>query len=235
LGVAEVMIVQHVDCEKPGLILRFLEENGIAVGFVRGFDGQKVPREMGNACGLVVMGGPMGVYESGRYPYLVDEMRLIESALRESKPVLGVCLGSQLLASALGSPVTKGRQKEIGWFPVALRSEAAADALWHGVERSFTALHWHGDVFDLPRGAVHLASSELTACQAFCYGRNAYGLLFHIEATAETLAGMTEAFPEELAEACASGRQILEQSRQRLPQLEQIAHTVFGRWVGLVR
>ncbi len=230
----KVLIVQHVDCEKPGLIRRELEARKIAAESIRVFEGQTVPREIGDAAGLVVMGGPMGVYESGRFPFLADEMRLIENALRGGKPVLGVCLGSQLLAAVLGSKVAAGRQKEIGWFAVTLSEAAASDRLWQGMPRTFTALHWHGDVFDLPRGAEHLASSELTACQAFRFGENAYGFLFHIEATRETLGGMTNAFPEELAAAGTSGDRILEQSKQHLPALAGIAQKVFGRWAEML-
>lgn len=227
---AKVLIVQHAECEKPGLILQELAARQLEPVSTHGYEGRAVPREMGDAAGLVIMGGPMGVYDSGGYPFLADEMRLIEDALRQQKPILGVCLGSQLLAAALGAAVTRGRQKEIGWFPVKLTEMAQADTLWRGVSRTFTALHWHGDIFELPRGAESLASSALTERQAFRYGLNAYGILFHIEATVETLRGMTEAFPQELAEAGTSGERILEQSRLHLPPLAEIARTVFSRW-----
>lgn len=226
----KVYVLQHVDCEKPGLILQALETRGFEPEYVRGYRGQTVPREMGEAAGLVIMGGPMGVYENHRYPFLNDEMRVIENALQNQKPVLGVCLGSQLLAAALGAAVTKGRQKEIGWFPVTLSAAAKDDAFWQGVSRTFTALHWHGDVFELPRGAACLASSALTGQQAFRFGKNAYGILFHIEPTAETLRGMAEAFPEELSEAGTSAQKIIEESRRHLPPLAAIARTVFRRW-----
>jgi GMP synthase (glutamine-hydrolysing) len=120
----------------------------------------------------------MGVYDAPRYPFLSAEMRLIEDALRRDKAVLGVCLGSQLLAAALGAQVVKGRQKEIGWHPVNLSPDAVSDPVWYQVAPSFMALHWHGDVFNLPAGAISLASSALTEYQAFRYGRSTYGFLF---------------------------------------------------------
>lgn len=102
----------------------------------------------------------MGVYEQDRYPFLSEEIRLIETALKQEKPLLGVCLGSQLLAAALGVKVTKGRKKEIGWHPVNLTDAATTDPLWGGVKSPFVAYHWHGDTFELPRAAVSLASSN---------------------------------------------------------------------------
>ena len=140
------------------------------------------------------MGGPMGVYEQDRYPFLRDELRLIEAALKDGRPVLGVCLGSQLLAAALGAKVVKGPGKEIGWYPVSLLAGARDDRLFGSAPDSFTPLHWHGDVFDLPAGAVALATSEKTPLQAYRYGENVYGLLFHIEPDAAIVAGMVRDF-----------------------------------------
>ena len=180
---AAVWVIQHIHCETPGTIAEALDREGISIQSVRVFAGEQIPKEMGAAAGLIVMGGPVGVYEQDRYPFLRDEICLIERALNEEKPVLGICLGSQLLASVLGGEVTKGKKKEIGWHTVTLSEAAAVDPLWKGVESSFTAYHWHGDVFELPRGAEPLASSALTPCQAFRYGDCAYGFLFHMEVT----------------------------------------------------
>ena len=119
-----VCAIQHVACETPGLIGEVLEAQGITVQCIRPFQKQPVPRSLDRHDGLVVMGGPMGVYEQGQYPFLKDEIRLIQQAIRADKPVLGVCLGSQLLAAALGTPVTRGSRKEIGWFPVTLTPAA---------------------------------------------------------------------------------------------------------------
>ncbi len=113
-----VVVVQHAECEEPGLIAEALRSRGYALESVLTWLGAPVPKDLNRAEGLVIMGGPMGVYEYDRYPFLRDEMSLIASALRESKPLLGVCLGSQLLAAALGAKVRKGRQKEIGWHPI---------------------------------------------------------------------------------------------------------------------
>jgi GMP synthase (glutamine-hydrolysing) len=229
-----VLVLQHARCETLGTIADALEPTGISPQFVRTFEGQPVPLEMGEAAGLIVMGGPMGVYEQARYPFLQDELRLIERALRAQKPVLGVCLGSQLLAAALGSAVTKGKQKEIGWYPVRLADAARTDHLWNGVGDSFVAYHWHGDVFDLPAGGVSLASSSLTPCQAFRYANNAYGFLFHAEVTQKMIEDMVATFSEELREAGGSSEEIARGATAYLPGLRKISQVVFGRWASLL-
>jgi len=231
---AKVYALQHVAAEPLGIIGDALEAGGIGVEYVHVFAGKPVPGDMTGAAGLVVMGGPMGVYEQAEYPFLSQEIRLIEAALKAEKPVLGVCLGSQLLASALGAEVKKGEHKEIGWFPVALTEAASTDRLFCEVERSFWAYHWHGDVFDVPAGAVSLASSAQTQCQAFVYGVRAYGLLFHLEATHKIVEDMVCGFAGELDEEKIESAEIIAQTREHLPQLQRIGAPVFQRWTSLV-
>jgi GMP synthase (glutamine-hydrolysing) len=146
------------------------------------------------------MGGPMGVYEQDRYPFPRQELRLIERTLTDRVPILGVCLGSQLLATALGAQVRKGSRKEIGWHRVFLESAALCDRLWSTSPPEFDTFHWHGDVYDLPPGAVRLAHSEMTECQAFRYAANVYGILFHMELTRAMILEWTDAFANELDE-----------------------------------
>lgn len=231
---ASVWVLQHVEAEPPGILAEVLRFAGAATRLVRIFRQEPIPPSLADAAGLVIMGGPMGVYEQARYPFLADEMRLIEQALGAGKPVLGVCLGSQLLAAALGVPVRRGLRKEIGWHRVSLTAAAATDPLWAGVESSFMGYHWHGDVFELPRGATALAASELTPCQAFRYDRSAYGLLFHMEVTAPIVTAMVAAFADELADCGLDGNAILQRMPDHLPPLQAIGRAVFARWVRLV-
>lgn len=231
---SKIWVLQHTSCETLGTIAEALEAQALAWQYVRVFEGRAVPAEIGDAGGLIVMGGPMGVYEQDRYPHLKDEMRLIESALKAGKPILGVCLGSQLLAAALGAPVTKGARKEIGWYRVRLAEVASQDRLWSAAPHEFMALHWHGDIFELPSGAINLASSEMTPHQAFRYGKYAYGLLFHLEMTAAMIDEMAGAFGDELREAGGEPSRLAADSSIHCARLEEIAATVFSQWGRLV-
>lgn len=225
----QVFVLQHAECEGLGTIGDALAEADIAALTIRGDLGETIPSGLNGAAGLIVMGGPMGVYEHDRYPFLADEIRLIQSALRADIPVLGVCLGSQLLAAALGAKVYKGARKEIGWYPVYLDNAASDDALFRSLPGRLEGFHWHGDIFDLPEGAVKIAHSDITPLQAFRY-RNATGILFHMEVTGASIAGMIHAFPDELAEANVSGAAIAAESERHLQPLQAIGRQVFARW-----
>lgn len=231
---SEVLILQHSAAEPAGNIETALRSRGLTPRYIRPFAGSPIPESAEGAAALVVMGGPMGVYEADKYPHLRDEMRLIEAALKAEVPVLGVCLGSQLLASVLGSTVAPAPRKEIGWFPVHLSAEAAADPIWSGGPASFVALHWHGDAYDAPAGSVPLASSEITPCQGFRHGASAWGILFHIEATAETVVGMVRDFAEELSAEGIDPRVILLGAHDHLGTTKEIAARVFGLWADRV-
>jgi GMP synthase (glutamine-hydrolysing) len=227
----EVIALQHTDCETPGTIGDALAEARIAVRTVRIYAGDPVPSSLDSAAGLIVMGGPMGVYEHGRFPFLRHELHLIEQALSNGLPVLGVCLGSQLLANALGAPVRKGLRKEIGWHRVFLESAAVDDSLFQEAPLEFDAFHWHGDVFDLPAGAVRLARSSLTECQAFRYSDRAYGILFHMEMTAATISGMIGDFAGELREEGIDAGELAARTETGLMSLQPVGIRVWKNWV----
>jgi GMP synthase (glutamine-hydrolysing) len=229
-----VLVIQHAPMETSGIIAAELETRGMAAKVVRTFAGEQVPRELGPSRGLVVMGGPMSVYEGDRYPFLRDELRLIESAMRDDAPVLGVCLGSQLIAAALGAEVKSGGRKEIGWHAVKLTDDAFLDPLWKGIESSFPAFHWHGDVFTLPAGATLLASSQLTPRQAFRYGKTTYAILFHLEVTEGIVEAMVRSFSDELAAERLDGDAILRAAELHLPASMQRGRPLFARWASLV-
>mgnify|MGYP006280215659 CR=1 FL=1 len=232
----DVLILQHVRPEPPGTIADALAARGVSHRTVRVDRGEPVPDALA-ADGLVVMGGPMGVADLEARPHLRAELGLLEDALRAEVPVLGVCLGSQLLAHVLGADVHAAPAKEIGWAEVALTDAGARDPLFEGVDAPFTAFHWHGDVFDLPDGAVQLARTEQTEHQAFRYGDAAYGLLFHLEVTPRIVAWMTKAFQDELAESrqpSGDGAALRRAAMPREPALRETAGAVFGPWAALV-
>lgn len=181
-------VIQHVEFEGPAGIADWARERGHDLAVTRPDAGQPLPGPDGYDW-LVVMGGPMSANDP--LPWLAAEKRLIEGALESGKLVLGVCLGAQLLASALGAPVYRAVEKEIGWLPVRRSPGAGGSAFFEGLPERFTAYHWHGEMFDLPAGAVRLAETETCPNQAFEYGGRALGLQFHLEATEASVRGMT--------------------------------------------
>jgi GMP synthase-like glutamine amidotransferase len=194
-----ILILQHFWCETPGVFLDVLNERGIPTKTVRGFMGETYPSDLFAYSGVIAMGGPMGVYEEDRYPWLRQEDALLKSAIQQDMPTLGVCLGSQLIAKAAGAEVKPGPRKEIGWYPLTLNPEARQDPLWQSFPPTFEAFEWHGDIFSLPPGAVPLASSALYPHQAFRIGRRVYGLLFHLEVTDTMVKTMLDTFVDEVA------------------------------------
>lgn len=230
----EVLVLQHEACEDLGRIKVALKARGLVPRYVRLFAGESIPSALESAEALIVMGGPMSVYEQEQYPFLTAELELIHRTISSGRPILGVCLGSQLLSAALGGAVSKGERKEIGWYPVRLSNQASSDPLLLGVPEEFVGFHWHGDVFTLPPGAESLASSAVTEHQAFRYGWNAYGLLFHLEVTRESIHAMTQKFVDELQQAGGTAAQIEADTGKHLSTLDGIADKVFERWTALV-
>lgn len=218
--------------EGLGTIAQALARRGVERSVSRIDMGEAVPaRLMEDA--LVVMGGPMGLCDVARLPHLQAELALIGAALEDGRPVLGICLGSQLLAAALGASVRAGPSQEIGWGTVELTDAGRRDPVVGAAPPRFEALHWHGDVFDLPSGSLALARSAVTQNQAFGYGGNAYGLLFHLEAGIESVRAMGEAFGDELDAAGVSRSQLLGDTAREAPRAGGIGLAVFDRWIAL--
>ncbi len=178
-------VVQHVAHEGPGLIADALAGHGCVIEVVRLDRGDPLP-DQGDVAGLVVMGGPMGVHDVGDHPWLVPERALMEAVATDGRPVLGVCLGAQQLALALGAEVTSGTAPEIGIGRVELTADGRRDPVlgpeYGGLAATAPAcVHWHSDTFSLPAAAVHLAATRVTPHQAFRWGATVYGLQFHVE------------------------------------------------------
>ncbi|OGP15752.1 MAG: hypothetical protein A2054_08875 [Deltaproteobacteria bacterium GWA2_55_10] len=183
---AKALVIRHVPHEGLGIIKRPLERDFI-VEYFDMYRGAALPPAIEGYDALIVMGGPMGVYEEDRYPFIKHELRLIESALKSRVPTLGICLGSQLLAKAAGAEVYKGKDKEIGWYKVEIEREIKEDWLFLGFPDEFMVFQWHGDTFDLPKDSVRLVSSELFPNQVIKVGPSAYGIQFHLEVTEEMI------------------------------------------------
>jgi len=185
---------QHVAVEGLGCIADWIETKGYNLSYTTFYDNPVLPSIDDFDC-LVVMGGPMGVYDDAEYPWLLDERRMIKEAVEADKVVLGVCLGAQFIAAALGAKVYPGDNIEIGWFEI--QSAAVENVNLLSALDGQRVFHWHGDTFDLPEGAVCLASSEATPHQAFMYKR-ALALQFHLEVNEKSVAGMVEEFSDHL-------------------------------------
>lgn len=175
------VVIQHVPFEGPGLIAEIASGRGIELRLCHPYRGDPLPGQ-NEIDGLVVMGGPMGVLDTAEHPYLAHEVELIAATVRSGRPVLGVCLGAQLLAHALGATVYRGEQSEIGLGSVSLTRAGREDPVLGGLGlEALPVMHWHQDSFDLPDDALWLARSELYPHQAFRLGERAYGLQFHLE------------------------------------------------------
>lgn len=231
-----MLVLQHHPVETPGIFAEILAERGLATRTVRPDLGQPVPSDPGAFAGVIAMGGPMGVYEEDKYPWLREEDRLLKVAISRDQPTLGICLGSQLIAKAAGARVAPGPEKEIGWYPLTPAMDARADSLFAGFPKTFDAFEWHGDIFDLPPGAVSLANSARYPHQAFRIGRRVYGLLFHLEVTARMVRAMTDTFREEIAPLGDPSRvdAILADLDHRTAPLNAHARRLFESFLSLI-
>jgi GMP synthase-like glutamine amidotransferase len=193
------LVIQHLPPEGPYLIAGALENEGIAAELCRVFAGDQPPASLDGYNGLVVMGGPMSAASDDGFPTRPAEIHLLEDALERGVPALGVCLGAQLLAIAAGGKVYPGADgPEIGWAPVSLMvEETERDPLFRDLPSELTVLHWHGDTFDLPPGATHLASNKTYPNQAFRAGPRAWGLQFHLEVDSPAVDAFLDAFGSE--------------------------------------
>jgi GMP synthase (glutamine-hydrolysing) len=183
--------LQHVPFEGPAFILSWATARKASVTHTLLYKNEECPPAESFDC-LVVMGGPMGVHDETTYPWLTEEKALIESAIAAGKKVLGICLGAQLLALVLGAKVGRNAHREIGWFPVSRTIDGLRSPLMRPFPEEFMAFHWHGDTFDIPKGAVHCAASEVCAHQAFIYNNTAVGFQYHLESTPESIRGLIQ-------------------------------------------
>jgi GMP synthase-like glutamine amidotransferase len=196
---------QHDHFEDLGFIGEWAAARSFTTSVTRFDLGGKLPAH-DSYDWLVVLGGKMGVYESDKYPWIAGELKFIKQAIKHGKIVLGICLGSQMLAAALGARVYKNDEPEMGFFPVVFNENAHNDNVFGHFPKSLKVMHMHSDTFDLPKGAVNMATSEVTRCQAFRYGVNVFALQFHFEVT-ETNA---PDFIREVTPELVPGRMVLE-------------------------
>ena len=192
-----VHYLQHVAFEDAANIAAWARQRGHRLTHTR-LDLQEPLPAPPDLDWLVVMGGPMNVDEHDAYPWLVGEKEFLRKVIERGMPVLGVCLGGQLICSALGGQVAKNRQKEIGWHPVTFTAEAASSPIFARFPPQAPAFHWHGDTFSIPSGAVRLAASDGCDNQAFQYGRHVVALQFHWDYSQQSVETMIRHCGDEL-------------------------------------
>ena len=184
-----ISVLQHVPFEGPGHIAAWAAVRGYQLGVCRIFEGDLLP-DLRSIDMVVVMGGPMNIYEEDRFPWLAEEKRFLKEAISAGKIVVGICLGAQLIADALGSRVYAHTQREIGWYPVLPIGSRDKNMFVDLAGAEFMAFHWHGDTFDVPPAALQLARSRGCEQQAFIFGDRVLGLQFHLESTAQSIADL---------------------------------------------
>jgi GMP synthase (glutamine-hydrolysing) len=227
--VRKLLVFQHAATEPLGVLDPMLRQRGFRIRYLNfARDPHAVP-DVSRYNGLVVLGGPMNVDEHVRYPHLRAEMEAINEAIRRDIPVLGICLGAQLLAAALGASVRPHTVREIGWYALHPTPAAREDRLLRHFDGSQAVFQWHAYTFDLPRGAVLLASTDSCSHQAFRYGERAYGLQFHLEAD-EALINRWLAVPAYRAEV-ADVDAILRDTHAHIAAASGLSAKVFGAFI----
>jgi GMP synthase-like glutamine amidotransferase len=229
-----MLVLQHIACEPPGVFEDVMVERGIAMNRVELDEGEPLPRR-GSFDAIVAMGGPMSVNDEDDHPWLAAEKALIGAEVRAGTPFFGACLGVQLLAASLGARVHPGPAPEVGVLPVTLTAAGRADPVTGVLPAELPGLQWHGDTFELPAGAVLLASSPAYEHQAIRVGRSAYGIQFHVEVTESMAAewGRVPAYATAAEAVLGAGGidRLLADFAGRADELQRLARLLFERWL----
>jgi GMP synthase (glutamine-hydrolysing) len=233
----KLLVLQHVAHELLGTLNPLLKRAGFRIRYVNFARHPDAQPSLDGYDGMVVLGGPMSVNDAGRMAHLTTEMRLIEQAMTQNLPVLGICLGAQLIAKTLGAEVYPNQEKEIGWYDVSPTESAESDPLLTEFQEREKIFQWHGDTFDIPKTSSHLAFSHLCANQAFRYGANVYGFQFHLEVD-EPMIHRWLRVPENRNEIAALGcayspERIHGETLEHIPRLNQLSQRVFGEFINL--
>lgn len=232
-----ILVLQHVAHEPLGTLHALIRSAGFRIRYVNYSREPDADVDMTRYDGLIVLGGPMGVYEADKHPHVLREIELVRAAMAEDKPVLGICLGAQIIAHALGAPVAPLPVKEVGWYSVQLTEDGLQDPMLSQLAPEERIFQWHRDGFALPEGAVRLASSAACAQQAFRVGHNVYALQFHLEVDAAMVdrwLDLPAHQPEIESTHGLGGREAIRaETRDRIEASMGSGRRVFGRWLEL--
>lgn len=226
-----IAIFRHLECEGPGYFADFLNQHDLPHTLIRIDQDDPVPSSIEGYSALVFMGGPMSVNDD--LDWIAKELTLIQQAAKQNMPMLGHCLGGQLIAKALGGMITANPVKEIGWHSVAQQQNATADHWLAELPNDFEVFHWHGETFSIPQGAGLLLSSQYCENQAFAMG-NTLALQCHVEMTTPMVKEWVSEYADELSAPSASlqaGKLILENLEAKINQLKPIADKLYQRWI----
>lgn len=233
----KILVCQHVAHEPLGTLNPLLKAHGFRIRYANFGRYPDLKPDMEGYHGLIVLGGPMNVDEIDKHPHLACEVALIRQALDKNIPVLGICLGAQLLAKALGAVVSRNHKKEIGWYDVYFTEAGKQDPLFKHFRPAEKIFQWHGDFFELPRGAVHLARSDSCQQQAFRFGDRAYGFQFHLEVDepmVERWLGISGNKEDVEALHGPDGHdKIVRETKENIARLQTIADYNFNAFIGL--
>jgi GMP synthase (glutamine-hydrolysing) len=228
----EVLVFQHDPFEDLGFFAEVLEKQGANFRTIRLFHGEMPAEDWERTSALIILGGPMSVADEEQYPFLRWEKTIIRAAIDEAVPLLGVCLGAQLIVAALGSAVYHGPVKEIGWYPISITPHGQVDSSLGYLPESPIVFQWHSDGFDLPSGALRLASSVYYQNQAFRLGKNIYGLQFHLEMTSAMIERWIDEHSKDLAQIpYVHPDKIVSDTQNYLPALKYYAEKFLSEFI----
>lgn len=225
----KILVIKNAEKENPGTIEHFFANNGWDIVTIELQRGDKLPAGLEETSAIVILGGPMNVHEGHSFPFLKDEEKLIRKALIEDIPMLGICLGAQLIAKTCNAIVEKAPEKEIGWYRVKLTSEGQKDVLFQGLPKNMHVFQWHEDTFEVPSNGVLLVQSDKCKNQAFRIGNHVYGLQFHVEVTKNMIKEWTEDAPMNI-----DVQRVMKNTVKLQEEFEQHANQIFLNFKRLI-
>jgi len=231
-----LLILKHIAIEGPGTIGEYFQKKGYPCRIIELENGEGIPTDLSQVTGVIVLGGPMNVYEEEQYPFLTEENQFITTVLEKEIPFLGICLGSQLLAKAAGAKVMKAPIKEIGWRMIEQTHDGQRDPLFTGLLEQLIVFQWHEDTFELPWEAQLLSTSTVVRHQAFKVGKHAYGLQYHLEVTPEIIESwIKEYFKIDDVNRSVEGKKMMDQYRQLQKQFHAQSQVIYKNFERIIR